>query len=164
MPNVKAQSEPMKAQIDLQPKDMLLQKACDFIAPFEGCKLSAYQCPAKVWTIGFGNTKGVKEGDVITRARANELLKQDTKQFLDCVKGQVGKICNENQIVALTSFAFNVGIDNLRKSTLLKVIKKNPKDFEGVRSEFLIWIYANKKPLKGLEKRRNAEFELYKKA
>jgi len=164
VPKVEAQSEPTIQQIKIPSKDVLLQKSCNFIAKFEGCKLEAYKCPAGVWTIGYGHTKGVKKGDIVTSEIANDLLKQDTKQFLDCVYKEVGDICNENQIVALTSFAFNVGVGNFRGSTLLKVVKKNPKDFAGVRSEFLRWIYADGNALKGLKKRRNAEAELYKKA
>ena len=152
------QSEPQEA-----PKEIVLQKACDFIAKLEGCKLTAYKCPAGVWTIGFGTTSGVKEGDQITLQKAGELLRRDTKEFLDCVRKEVGGICNENQLVALTSFAFNVGKAKFRSSTLLKVIKKNTQDFLGIKTEFLRWIYANGKPLPGLKSRRNIEFEMYKK-
>ena len=54
-------------------------KGAELIKFFEGCKLTAYQCPAKIWTIGYGNTqyengKSVKKGDVITQERANELF------------------------------------------------------------------------------------------
>ena len=72
-------------------------------------------------------------------------------------------ICNENQLVALTSFAFNVGKEAFRKSRLLTVIKKNTQDFIGIKTEFLRWVYADKKPLEGLKNRRNKEFEMYKK-
>ena len=152
------QSEPQEA-----PKDIVLQKACDLIAKFEGCKLTAYKCPAGVWTIGYGHTNGVKEGDKITVRQAGELLRIDTKEFLGFVRKEAGGICNENQLVALTSFCFNVGKEAFRKSTLLTVIKKNPQDFTGIKSEFLRWVCADKKPLQGLKKRRNIEFEMYKK-
>lgn len=158
MPKMTTQSEPQEA-----PKDIVLQRACDFIAKLEGCKLTAYKCPAGVWTIGFGTTSGVKEGDQITFRKAGELLRRDTKEFLDCVRKEVGSTCNENQLVALTSFAFNVGKEAFRKSRLLTVIKKNTQDFIGIKTEFLRWVYADKKPLEGLKNRRNKEFEMYKK-
>jgi lysozyme len=158
MPKTITQSEPQEA-----PKDIVLQKARDLIAKFEGCKLTAYKCPAGVWTIGYGHTNGVKEGDKISVRQAGELLKIDTKAFLDCVRKEVGGICNENQLAALTSFTFNFGEDKFRKSTLLTVIKKNPQDFTAIKSEFLRWVYADKKVLKGLKNRRNIEFEMYKK-
>lgn len=158
MSKIAKQSEQQEA-----PKDIVLQKARDLIAKFEGCKLTAYKCPAGVWTIGYGHTKGVNEGDKITVRQAGELLKLDTEQFLDCVRKEVGSICNENQVVALTSFAFNVGKEAFKTSTLLKVIKKDPQGFIGIKSEFLRWVYADKEVLKGLKNRRNIEFEMYKK-
>ena len=152
------QSEPQEA-----PKDIVLQKACDFIAKLEGCKLTAYKCPAGVWTIGFGTTSGVKEGDQITLRKAGELLRRDTKEFLDCVRKEVGSICNENQLVALTSFAFNLGNEALKKSTLLKVIKENTQNFTTIRKEFTRWVYAGGKVIKGLQTRRKEEADLFEK-
>ena len=164
MPKILTESETKKTQINIQPNDILLQKACDFIAPLEGCQLKAYQDSVNVWTIGYGHTSGVKEGQIITREKANQLLNDDTKDFLSFVCGQVGKICNENQIIALTSFTFNLGKSDLKKSTLLKVIKENPRNFIAIRNEFMRWIYADGKILNGLKNRRSAEADLYEKA
>ena len=134
------------------------------IKVFEGCRLKAYQCSAKVWTIGYGHTKGVKEGMVITQEQAEAYFENDIMEFLFPVQKQVGNICNANQIAALTSFAFNLGNEALKKSTLLKVIKQNPQNFTEIRKEFMRWIYADEKVIKGLQTRRENEADLYEKA
>ena len=140
------------------------QIAIKLIKECEGCELTAYKCSAGIWTIGYGHIEGVKEGMQITQEQAEEYFNSDIMDYLSPVQKEVGNICNANQIAALTSFAFNLGNAALKSSTLLKVIKKNPKDFIGIRSEFLKWIYAKKKPLKGLKKRRGKEADLYEKA
>ena len=140
------------------------QIAMNTIKVFEGCRLKAYQCSAKVWTIGYGHTNGVKEGMVITQEQAEAYFENDIMEFLLPVQKQVGNICNANQIAALTSFAFNLGNEALKKSTLLKVIKKNPQNFTEIRKEFMRWIYADGKVIKGLQTRRENEADLYEKA
>ena len=140
------------------------QIAIDLIKKCEGCKLNAYKDSAGVWTIGYGHTKGVKEGMVITQEQAETYFENDIMEFLLPVQKEVGNICNANQIAALTSFAFNVGNANFRKSTLLKVLKENPRNFTAIRKEFMRWVYANKKFVKGLETRREKEANLYEKA
>ena len=107
---------------------------------FEGCKLTAYQCPAKVWTIGWGNTyypdkTPVKEGDVITQDQANLLFETVMNNFALGVKKCLTKEVNENQFSALVCFSYNVGIGNFQKSTLLKKININPND-ETIGGEF----------------------------
>ena len=62
------------------------KEGIDLIKKFEGCKLTAYKCPAGVWTIGYGHTKGVKKGQKITKEEAEELLKQDLQKFVDHVR------------------------------------------------------------------------------
>jgi len=85
--------------------------------------------------------------------------------YLSPVQKEVGNICNANQIAALTSFAFNLGNEALKKSTLLKVIKKNANNFPEIEKQFMRWVFAGSKiPLAGLKNRRIAEFNLYKKA
>jgi lysozyme len=67
---------------------------------------------------------------------------------------------NQNQYDALVSFVFNLGIGAFRKSTLLKKIQANPND-PAIRAEFMKWVNAGGKPLKGLITRRAAEADLY---
>ena len=145
---------------------MKLNKAgADLIKSFEGCKLTAYVCSAGHNTIGYGNTfyedgAKVKPGDKITQERAEsmfELIASDfAKKVVPLVKSQV----NENQFGALVSFAYNAGVGNLQKSTLLKKVNANPSDAT-IRDEFMKWDKAAGKPLAGLTRRRKAEADLY---
>lgn len=132
------------------------------IKGFEGCKLTAYLCPAKVWTIGYGHTNGVKSGMIISLDKANQLLANDLVTFEVGVSRLVTSVINENQYSALVSFAFNLGLDALRKSTLLKLVNANPAD-HNIQLEFMKWINAGGKPLEGLKRRRAAEAKLYQK-
>nr|WP_297164289.1 lysozyme [uncultured Dysgonomonas sp.] len=129
------------------------------IQDFEGLELKAYKCPAGVWTIGYGHTKGVKQGDVITPAQATAYLQADLADAEKTVNSQNLKI-NQNQYDALVSFTFNVGTGNFLKSTLLKKVKINPDD-TSIRSEFAKWKYGSEKVLPGLVRRREAEANLY---
>lgn len=142
-----------------------MNKGISIIRKFEGLKLQAYLCPANVWTIGYGSTfyengSKVEQGDKITIDRADQLLFFMVKKFETSVKGLVKSNINENQLGALTSFAFNVGIGALNKSTLLKKVNANPND-PTIRNEFMRWTRANQKVLKGLVIRREAEANLY---
>jgi lysozyme len=137
----------------------------DLIKKFEGCKLKAYKCPANVWTIGFGNTfyedgSKVKEGDVITQERANELFDIIISDFVRMCNALVKSDVTENNFSAIVSFAFNVGTGNLKKSTLLKKVNADPKD-PTIKAEFMKWTRAKNVVLKGLVRRREAEAKLY---
>jgi lysozyme len=145
---------------------MTLNKAGkDLIKSFEGCKLVAYQCPAMIWTIGYGNTffedgTPVKLGDMITQAKANKLFELIVGSFADKVKKAIKTILTDNQFSAIVSLAYNIGIGNLQKSTLLKKVNFNPNE-PTIRAEFAKWNKANGKILAGLTRRRVAEAELY---
>jgi lysozyme len=137
----------------------------DLMHFFEGCKLEAYQCSAKVWTIGWGNTyyqdkNLVKQGDKITQNQANELFEFVVNEFAVGVEKLLTKKVNENQFSALVCFAYNVGTGNLAKSTLLKKVNANPNDAT-IANEFLRWNKAGGKALLGLTRRRTAESKLY---
>ena len=138
---------------------MINKQTLDLIKKFEGCRLKAYLCPAGVLTIGYGHTKSVKPNQTITQKQADELLLADLTEFERGVKSSLIVPINDNQLGALVSFAYNVGIGALQKSTLLK--KLNAKDYQGASSEFLRWNKAGGKELKGLTLRRQAERELF---
>jgi lysozyme len=133
---------------------------------YEGLKLTAYLCPAKVWTIGYGNTfyedgTKVKQGDVITKERADQLFINITnKNFAEPLLKLIKVKLNENQFSALVCFAYNVGTGALAKSTLLRKVNINPNDLT-IRNEFLKWNKAGGKVLNGLTKRRESEANLY---
>ena len=109
---------------------------------YEGLRLSAYKCQAGVWTIGYGHTKAVTKGDVITEEKAEELLLDDLSIFEKGVSSLVKVELNENQFSALVSLAFNIGLGNFQKSTLLRLI--NAGDFPSASKEFTRWSYAKR--------------------
>jgi len=131
----------------------------NLIKGFEGFRAIAYLCPANVWTIGYGHTGDVNQGDTMTRKRAEEVLARDLLRFESCVENAVTVPLNENEFAALVSFAYNIGCGALKKSTLLQ--KLNSGDRDGAASEFKKWNRAGGKILNGLVRRREAESELF---
>lgn len=135
----------------------------DLIKMYEGFRAEAYVCPAGVPTIGFGTTKiqgkSVQIGMRVTTDEANVFLEEDLKSFEDAVNSLVKVELNQNQFDALVSFAYNVGVGNLKSSTLLKLL--NQKKYEEAAEQFLRWNKANKKELPGLTRRRNSERALF---
>lgn len=141
------------------------KQGIQLVKSFEGCFLNAYLCPAKVWTIGYGNTKyqngtAVKQGDKITQEQAEALLSDILAEFSKDVSKLIKVELNDNQFSALVSFAFNLGIGALSKSTLLKKVNANPND-KTIENEFMRWVSAGGKKLNGLVRRRTAESNLY---
>jgi lysozyme len=142
------------------------QKGIDLIKSFEGFSAKPYLCPAKICTIGYGatfypNGKKVTMNDkAITEAEAVELLKNMLISFEKYVDSYCVDSINQNQFDALVSFCYNLGPNNLKKSTLLKKVNANPND-ETIKDEFMKWVKSNGKTLKGLVRRREAESALY---
>jgi lysozyme len=135
---------------------------------FEGCVLKAYKCPAGVWTIGFGNTfyedgTKVKEGDVITQQRADELAKYIVEQFATSIRAMIKQPLNENQFSACVSLAYNIGTGGFKKSSVLRKLNVNPTD-PTIADSFRLWNKGGGVVLKGLVRRREAEIQLYFKA
>lgn len=146
------------------------QRGIDLIKRYEGLVTHSYLCPAGRYTIGFGHIKGVKKGDVVTEAQAENLLKQDLKLCESNLNYSIendGIELNQNQFDACISFIFNLGFSAFIFSTLYKKLKQG--DYEGASDEFLKWVYITKTVngervkirLKGLETRRNAERDLF---
>lgn len=134
-------------------------RCINLVSEFEGFRDAAYLCPANVWTIGYGFTKGVKKGDKITRADADKRLLAELNEFSDGVSRLVKVKLSQCQFDALVSFAFNVGIGALRDSTLLRLL--NSGDYIGAANQFQRWNKAGGKVLAGLTRRRAAEKELF---
>jgi lysozyme len=138
----------------------------DMIKLFEGFVAKPYKCPAGVPTIGYGatfypNGKKVTMTDAaITEVQATELLANMLVSFEKYVDSYCVDTITQNQFDALVSFAYNLGPANLKASTLLKKVNANPND-ESIRLEFMKWVKAGGKTLKGLVKRREAEANLY---
>ena len=138
------------------------KKAVDLIKQFEGFSSKSYLCPASVWTIGYGSTmwndgKKVKEGEKVTMQGAENLLLWDLKNRMKIL---FGLNLNQNQVDALSSFIYNIGIGAFGRSTIRKLIKANPNDPK-IKDEFMKWINKGSSFEKGLRRRREAESNLY---
>ena len=151
----------------------MTEKGKGLIRQFEGCKLVAYKCPAGKWTIGYGSTfyadgTPVKEGDKIDQATANQLFDLIVADFEKQVKMILGDTLvatlPKEAVDALISIAYNIGTGNFSKSTLLKRIKADKNNLGGIEDGFLMWVKAGGKVLNGLQRRRAAEFEMYRDA
>lgn len=142
---------------------LVSNKALELIKKYEGFRPEAYLCPANKWTIGYGTTeingKPVVAGMKITRSEAERLLKQDAQKFCDGVLKLVRVPLTENQLAALTSFAYNVGLNHFKLSTMLKLI--NQRDFTGAAKQLDRWVYGGGRKLPGLIKRRAEERKLF---
>ena len=136
------------------------QAGLALIKQFEGCRLTAYQCSAGVWTIGYGHTAGVYKGMKITQAQADAFLKQDIAKFEKYINNpsyvQFTDKLNQNQFDALVSFAFNLGQGNVKKLCVGRNINQIP-------SAMRQYCKAAGKTLPGLQRRRKAEAALYNK-
>jgi len=127
---------------------------------FEGCKLTAYRCPANVCTIGYGHTSAagapmVTDGMKITQQQAEDILSRDLVKYETAVHNMVHQPLNQRQFDVLVDFAYNAGIGNLQSSTLLK--KVNAAKFDEVPAELMKWTKGGGKILPGLVRRRQAE-------
>lgn len=133
----------------------------DLIRNSEGLRLTAYPDPASggdPWTIGYGHTGGIRLGDSITEDQANDYLRQDVSKFESGV-ASLAPVTTQGQFDALVDFAYNLGLGNLKTSTLL--LKHNSRNYTGAALEFSRWNKAGGKVMAGLTKRRAAEAELY---
>jgi lysozyme len=142
------------------------EKGLNLIKKFEGLRLKPYKCAAGIATIGFGNTyypNGAKvrlTDNSITEDEAEELLKFIVVPYEKAVDSFCRDDINQNQFDSLVSLAYNIGVGNLQKSTLIKKVNINPKDVT-IKAEFAKWNKAAGKVLLGLTRRRTEEANLY---
>ena len=136
------------------------------ICEFEGFSSKPYLCPAKLATIGFGNTfyrdgkKVTMVDKEITKAEAFDMFKDIADKFAKKVSSCVKTPINQNKFNSLVSFAYNVGVANFMNSTLLKRVNANHNDPD-IRTQFLRWDKVGTKKLSGLTKRRIYEADNY---
>lgn len=125
-----------------------------------------YICAGGAKTIGYGATyypSGVRvtmQDKAITEGQASTMLMNMLGTYEKSVDSFTRDDITQNQFDALVAFAYNVGNNALKNSTLLKKVNKNPQDVT-IRNEFLKWNKSNGKALKGLTNRRTAEADLY---
>ena len=139
------------------------QEGVSLIKKFEGCDLEAYKCSAGVWTIGYGRTKNVEEGDTCTQEQADQWLHEELPVYGAYVSDAVLVPLNQNEFDALVAWTYNLGPTNLNDSTMLKVLNDNKK--EEVPHQMRKWnkarVNGEKVVLPGLERRRQAESLLF---
>lgn len=135
------------------------QAGRDLIKKYEGLRLKAYKCPAGVWTVGYGHTRGVTSSTEISQSMADLFLLDDIRP-LERYINKLGINFRQGQFDALVSFLFNLGEGNFNKSTLKKKILAGGND-EDIAAEFKKWNKAGGKVLDGLTKRREEEAEMW---
>ena len=143
----------------------------------EGVRTRPYQCPALIWSVGVGHVIDpthiavkfderrnlpIPEGwdRILSMGEVDTILAQDLQRF----ERGVARLCpsavnHQGRFDALVSFAFNVGLGNLQRSSLR--MKHNRGEFEEAADEFMKWTKAGGKILKGLVNRRLDEQRLY---
>jgi lysozyme len=137
---------------------IICDRGRQIIMDAEGLRLEAYRCPAGVWTIGYGHTGDVKEGQKITKHMAEVILEYDLTRFEQAVTRLAPKATGP-QFSAMVSLCFNIGITAFEGSALLRLFRAG--DLAGAAVQFDRWVYSGGKVLPGLVKRRAAERALF---
>ena len=128
---------------------------------FEGLRLKSYQCPAGVWTIGYGCTHQVLPGMIITEAEAEDFLRKELAKFEETVERMLSHIrLNDNQFSALVSLTFNCGPKPIERGNTIRD-RLEVGDYQGAANGFLLWKKGGGRVLPGLVKRREMERKLF---
>lgn len=131
--------------------------------PKGGPALKSYKCPAGKWTLGFGETDGIKPGMTCTADQAWDLLLRDLTARTSEIQAMLTEPANDNELGAMTSLAYNVGLAAFKKSTVLRLHNKG--DRAGAARAFAMWnkarVDGELQVLNGLTARRAAEAALY---
>lgn len=137
------------------------EEALRLIRFFEGFQPMMYRCPGGYDTIGYGHVVRAKRAFVhgISRREAEDLLHQDVEEAAEAVERLLPVPLSEGQFDALVCFTYNLGAGALQRSRLRQCVRR--AEHEAAQKEFLRWIYAGGKPLRGLLHRRMAEAQLY---
>lgn len=131
----------------------------ELIKRFEGLELEAYKDSAGVWSIGYGQTGGIRKGQVISKERAEMMLHARVTEIEKDLTFLIKVAINPNQISALVSLIYNIGSGAFARSTLRRYI--NLEMWQVAADQFLRWDRAGGQTLRGLQIRRQAERELF---
>ena len=141
------------------------------IARHEGCRLKAYRDIVGVWTIGWGETRGVSAGMVWTQQQADERFCESLTEFAEGVRKACTNPPSDNELGAMVSLAYNIGLgwggrvkprnakDGFRQSTVLR--KHNAGDYQSAARAFALWNKAGGQVVRGLTLRRAKEATMY---
>ena len=133
----------------------------ELIKEFEGTRLESYYCSSHILTIGTGHTgPDVYEGQKITQAVANQLLRDDLERFEKCIVSMIDVPLTQNQFDSLISWSFNVGAGAVQESTLRRRLNRGEDVNTVISEELPRWCNGPNGPLEGLVKRRAAEVKL----
>ena len=136
-------------------KMKISENGLELIKKFEGCETTAYQDSVGVWTIGFGHTKGVEEGQTCSIEDAESMLADEMDEYEGYINNMVKVDLQQHEFDALVAWVYNLGPTNLGESTMLKVL--NGGQFDRVPDEMNRWTRAGGEILEGLVRRRQAE-------
>jgi lysozyme len=161
-----AQRKPKSEKMERGENNMQIsEEGLSLIKKFEGCPVDqdgncyAYQDVVGVWTIGFGRTKDVKEGDKMTKEEAIYLLQEEMMEYEGYINDLVEVPLEQNQFDALVSWVYNLGSGNLQSSTMLRVL--NEGKYEEVPAQIRRWNKAGGEVYEGLVKRRESEAVMF---
>jgi len=142
---------------------MVTEQLLNFVKKREAFRSKAYWDKyGKVWTVGYGETKGVVRGSRMVEWEASVQLSRRLGDFQDGVKRRLGSavaIVTQNQLDAMTSLAYNIGLGAFGRSTVLRKTRK--AKFDEAADAFLMWKKSGGVVLKGLVRRRVAERAMY---
>lgn len=136
---------------------MMSERLFRLVSSYEGYRGTAYRCPALVWTIGYGHTKGVKEGDTCTPMQARQWLEEELLDIVTKIRMKYPMyVWEDYEIDALASFAYNCGMGNLDK-----LLAAGTRSKEAIADKIMLYDKARGKTLAGLVKRRDDEQALF---
>lgn len=137
--------------------------ANDLCRKWEGCRLEAYPDPGTggdPWTIGYGATgAGIGPGVVWTQQEADKRLEQDVSRFVDGVRDLLMQPATDNQLGAMASLAYNIGLGAFSGSTLLRMF--NAGRIADAQKQFGVWVNAGGRRMQGLVNRRADEARVF---
>ena len=137
-----------------------LKNIVEFIKREEGFSPTPYRCNANILTIGYGTTEGVTEDMVVTEKEATKLLRNYIEHSLKDIEAIfTSTLLLNHQVDAILSFVYNIGMPRFKSSTLLKCLLDN--DIDGVKKQWMRWVYVDRKYNKGLYARRKRELNLF---
>lgn len=153
---------------------MASENLIKFIKQWEGVRTKPYLDAGGVPTIGVGFTtyengkKVTMKDPPMTMEQIDRLLNKKLDEFSSQVEMIMGNtlktILPRNAIDAIVALSYNIGTSAFSKSTVLKKLKANKLDFDGIEKAWMMWVKCNGKTLQGLVNRRRAEFSMYKKS
>jgi len=144
---------------------MINDASVAMIKSFEGCSLTAYKCPAGIWTIGYGTTAAAgvgvipHEGMKITKTQADYYFEITIRNFATEVAKLLTRATTQNEFGAFVSLAYNIGVGAFKKSSALRYF--NAGEHAKAADAILMWNKAGGKVLAGLTRRRMAERDLF---